>query len=299
MNNTALSDFIQFIFIGLQRGSIYAMVAMGYNIIYNSTGVINLAQGEFVVLGGLMMVTLSMMLKLSLPLAFVLTVLFVTLMGILMERFTITPIKNASVLRLIIITIAVSILLKGMAMCVWGKGTHFMRHFSSETPFEIGGATILPQTIWIIGILLMIVAAFIYFFNYTMIGKSMRACSINRDSARLAGINDRNMVMMSFALSAGIGGIAGIIITPIIQMDYGRGALLGLKGFGAAVVGGLGNSIGAVVAGILLGILEAMGGGYISSHYMDAIALLILLIVLFVRPSGIFGSSEVSRLKEF
>ncbi|HAO20214.1 MAG: branched-chain amino acid ABC transporter permease [Desulfobacteraceae bacterium IS3] len=299
MNNNALSDLIQFIFIGLQRGSIYAMVAMGYNIIYNSTGVINLAQGEFVVLGGLMMVTMTKTLNLAIPVGFLLTVLFVTLVGILMERFTITPIKNASVLRLIIITIAVSILMKGMAMCVWGKGTHFMRHFSSETPFEIAGATILPQTLWIIGMLIMIVAAFIYFFNYTMIGKTMRACSINRDSARLAGINDRNMVMLSFALSAGIGGIAGIIITPIIQMDYGRGALLGLKGFGAAVVGGLGNSIGAVVAGLLLGIVEAMGGGYISSHYMDAIALLILLIVLFVRPSGIFGSSEVSRLKEF
>ncbi len=299
MNNNALSDLIQFIFIGLQRGSIYAMVAMGYNIIYNSTGVINLAQGEFVVLGGLMMVTMTTTLNLAIPVGFLLTVLFVTLVGILMERFTITPIKNASVLRLIIITIAVSILMKGMAMCVWGKGTHFMRHFSSETPFEIAGATILPQTLWIIGMLIMIVAAFIYFFNYTMIGKTMRACSINRDSARLAGINDRNMVMLSFALSAGIGGIAGIIITPIIQMDYGRGALLGLKGFGAAVVGGLGNSIGAVVAGLLLGIVEAMGGGYISSHYMDAIALLILLIVLFVRPSGIFGSSEVSRLKEF
>ncbi len=299
MNNNALSDLIQFIFIGLQRGSIYAMVAMGYNIIYNSTGVINLAQGEFVVLGGLMMVTMTTTLNLAIPVGFLLTVLFVTLVGILMERFTITPIKNASVLRLIIITIAVSILMKGMAMCVWGKGTHFMRHFSSETPFEIAGATILPQTLWIIGMLIMIVAAFIYFFNYTMIGKTMRACSINRDSARLGGINDRNMVMLSFALSAGIGGIAGIIITPIIQMDYGRGALLGLKGFGAAVVGGLGNSIGAVVAGLLLGIVEAMGGGYISSHYMDAIALLILLIVLFVRPSGIFGSSEVSRLKEF
>jgi branched-chain amino acid transport system permease protein len=298
-NNNDLSDLIQFLFIGLQRGSIYAMVAMGYNIIYNSTGVINLAQGEFVVLGGLMMVTLTTTLNLSIPLGFLLTVLFVTLTGILIERFTIKPLKNASVMRLIIITIALSILMKGMAMCVWGKGTHFMRHFSSETPFEIGGATILPQTIWIIGILVAIVGAFIWFFNYTMIGKSMRACSINRDSARLAGINDRNMVMLSFALSAGIGGIAGIIITPIIQMDYGRGALLGLKGFGAAVVGGLGNSIGAVVAGILLGILEAMGGGYISSHYMDAIALLILLIVLFVRPSGIFGSSEVSRLKEF
>ncbi len=284
---------------GLQRGSIYAMVAMGFNIIYNSTGVINFAQGEFVVIGGLMMVSLTMAADLSIPFAFLLTVLFVTAVGILMERFTINPVKNPSVLRLIIITIAVSILLKGAAMCFWGKESHYMRHFSGSEPLEIMGATILPQTLWIIGILAVVVIAFILFFNFTMTGKSMRACSINRDAARLAGINDRKMVMLSFALSAGIGAVAGIIVTPIIQMDYARGALLGIKGFGAAVVGGLGNSVGAVVAGILVGILEALGGGYISSHYMDAIALLILLVVLFIRPSGIFGSSEASRLKEF
>lgn len=293
------TDLLQFIFMGLQRGSIYAMVAMGFNMIYNSTGIINLAQGEFVVLGGLMMVSLTMNLNLSVPLAFIITVIFVTVVGILMERFTINPVKPPTVMRLIIITVAVSILLKGSAMCFWGKESHYMKHFSGTEPFEIMGATILPQTLWIFSILVLIVVWFIYFFNFTMTGKSMRACSINRDASRLAGINDRRMVMLSFALSAGIGAIAGIIVTPIIQMDYSRGALLGIKGFGAAVVGGLGNSIGAVVAGLLVGILEALGGGYISSHYMDAFALLILLIVLFIRPSGIFGSREASRLKEF
>lgn len=290
---------LQFIFMGLQRGSIYAMVAMGFNMIYNSTGIINLAQGEFVVLGGLMMVTLTMGLNLSIPFALMITVIFVTVIGILMERFTINPVKSPTVLRLIIITVAVSILLKGVAMCFWGKESHYMRHFTGTEPFEIMGATILPQTLWIIGILIVIVIGFALFFNFTMTGKSMRACSINRDAARLAGINDRNMVMLSFALSAGIGAVAGSIITPIIQMDYARGALLGIKGFGAAVVGGLGNSFGAVVAGLLIGIVEALGGGYISTHYMDAFALLILLIVLFIRPSGIFGSREASRLKEF
>lgn len=295
----SFSDLLQFIFMGLQRGSIYALVAMGFNVIYNSTGIINFAQGEFVVLGGLMMVTLTMKLGLAVPLAFLLTVAFVMVIGTLMERFTINPVKEPTVLRLIIITIAVSILLKGAAMCVWGKESHYMRHFSGDTPYEILGATILPQTLWIIGILAVTVAGFVLFFHYTMVGKCMRACAINRDSARLAGINDRRMVMLSFALSAAIGAVAGIIITPIIQMDYGRGVLMGLKGFGAAVVGGLGNSMGAVAAGLLLGLVEAIGGGYLSSHYMDAIALVMLLAVLFVRPSGIFGSSEAARFKEF
>ena len=296
---SGLTDIIQFMVLGVQRGAIYAMVAMGFNIIYNATGIINFAQGEFVVLGGLMMVTLTMALNLPLPLAFILTVIVVTAVGILMERLTINPVKTPSVLRLIIITIAVSILLKGAAMIIWGKGSHYMNHFTDAPPIEFMGAYILPQTLWIVGILLCVVVGLVVFFNYTMIGKCIRACAINRDAARLAGINDRKMVMLSFALSAGIGAIAGIIVTPIIQMDYGRGALLGLKGFGAAVLGGLGNSMGAVVAGVLLGILEAMGAGYISSHYMDAMALLILLIVLFIKPSGIFGSSEAMRLKEF
>ncbi len=296
---SGLTDIIQFMVLGVQRGAIYAMVAMGFNIIYNATGIINFAQGEFVVLGGLMMVTLTMALNLALPLAFILTVIVVTAVGILMERLTINPVKTPSVLRLIIITIAVSILLKGAAMIIWGKGSHYMNHFTEAPPIEFMGAYILPQTLWIVGILLCVVVGLVVFFNYTMIGKCIRACAINRDAARLAGINDRKMVMLSFALSAGIGAIAGIIVTPIIQMDYGRGALLGLKGFGAAVLGGLGNSMGAVVAGVLLGILEAMGAGYISSHYMDAMALLILLIVLFIKPSGIFGSSEAMRLKEF
>ncbi|MBS3754585.1 MAG: branched-chain amino acid ABC transporter permease [Desulfobacterales bacterium] len=293
------TDMLQFLFMGIQRGAIYAMVAMGFNMIYNATGIINFAQGEFVVLGGLMMVSMTMALNLSLVFAFLLSVVFVTVVGILMERLTINPVRRPTVLRLIIITIAVSILLKGAAMCFWGKGSHYMRHFTDAPPLEIMGAYILPQTLWIIGMLALVVIGYVAFFNYTMTGKCMRACAINRDAARLAGINDRRMVMLSFALSAAIGAIAGIIITPIIQMDYARGALLGLKGFGAAVMGGLGNSMGAVVAGLLLGIIEAGSGGYISSHYMDAIALVIMLGVLFVRPGGLFGSSEMVRLKEF
>lgn len=292
MESSFWPDFLQYIFMGIQRGCIYALVAMGYNIIYNSTGVINFAQGEFVVYGGLMMVTLTMSAGMHVLPAFLIAVVFAMAVGILMERLTINPVKNPSGLRLIIITIAVSIILKGLAMVFWGKGSHYMNHFSGDEPIRIAGALILPQALWIIGILGVIVLLQGFFFRYTMTGKSMRACSINRDSAKLAGINDRFMVMLSFALSAGVGAVAGIIITPIIQMDYGRGAILGLKGFGAAVAGGLGSSFGAVFAGLFLGILEAMGGGYISSHYMDAIALLILITVLFIRPSGLMGSGS-------
>jgi len=137
------------------------------------------------------------------------------------------------------------------------------------------------------------------FFNFTMLGKAMRACAVNPTAASLVGISVKKMVLLSFALSAALGATAGIIITPIALMEYDRGAILALKGFAAAVLGGLGNGVGAVVAGLLIGILESLGAGLISSGYKDAIALLVLLLVLFVKPSGIFGVSEASKLKEF
>lgn len=275
------------------------MVALGFNIIYNATGIINLAQGEFVMLGGMFAVWFTQKLYLPLPISFVLSVLCVTAIGALFERLCIHPLKRPSVLTLIIITIAASILFRGGAMFAWGKQAHVLPHFTGERPIPVLGATLLPQTLWILGIIGLAVVLLGLFFRRTMIGKAMTACAANRTAASLVGINVRRTVLLSFALSAALGAIAGIVITPIALMDYERGTLLGLKGFGAAVMGGLGNFPGAVAAGILLGVIESLSAGLISSHYKDAIALMVLLIVLFVRPSGLFGRAEVSRLKEF
>jgi branched-chain amino acid transport system permease protein len=294
-----LSITLQYVFAGVTIGSMYAMVALGFNIIYNCTGIINFAQGEFVMLGGMFMVTLTTVWKLPLIIAFPMAVLFVVLVGVGFERIAIHPLKNPSVLILIMITIAGSILIKGAAMFAWGKETRYMPHFSGETPINILGATILPQTLWVLGSLLTVVIGLAYFFNRTIIGKAMRACAHNPDAARLVGISVKQMVTLSFALSAGIGAIAGIVIAPMVMMDYQRGAMLALKGFGAAILGGLGSGPGAIVAGLLIGILESLGAGYISSHYKDAIALIVLLAVLFIRPGGLFGSTEVQRLKKF
>ncbi len=293
------SSTLQYLFTGIAVGSIYAMVALGFNIIYNCTGIINLAQGEFVMLGGMFIVTLTTVWKLPLLIAFPIAVFLVVLVGVGFERIAIHPLKNPSVLILIMITIAGSILMKGAAMFAWGKEARYMPHFSGETPIHVAEATILPQSLWILGSLLAVVIGLAYFFNRTLVGKAMRACSHNPDAARLVGINVKQMVTLSFALSAGIGAVAGIVITPITLMDYQRGAMLALKGFGAAILGGLGSATGAVVAGLLVGILESLGAGYISSHYKDAIALIVLLVVLFVRPSGLLGNTEIQRLKKF
>jgi branched-chain amino acid transport system permease protein len=237
--------------------------------------------------------------KLPMIVGFPIAVAVVTAMGAAVERLALYPLRKPTVLILIIITLAGSIIFKGGAMLLWGKSTYALPHFSGEKPFVLWGATILPQTLWIIGILCGVVAVLALFFNRTMLGKAMRACAVNPVAASLVGINVRNMVLLSFGLSAALGATAGIIFTPMVLMEYDRGALLAMKGFCAAVLGGLGNGTGAVAAGLIIGVLESFGAGFISSGYKDAIALLVLLLVLFVRPSGMFGVSEASKLKEF
>jgi branched-chain amino acid transport system permease protein len=292
-------QLIQYVFTGITVGSIYAMVALGFNIIYNVTEIINFAQGEFVMLGGLIIVFFTATVHLPLPIAFLLTVVAVTGVGALMERLTINPLKNATVLTMIIVTIAVSILLKGIAMFAWGKDPYIFPPFSGTKPIFIFGAAIQTQTLWVLFITAVVVVLLTLFFKKTRYGKAMLACADNPEAARLMGIKVNVMVLISFALSAAIGAVAGAIITPISLMEYDRGALLGLKGFGAAVLGGLGSFYGAVVAGFFLGIIESMCAGLVSSGYKDAVALLLLLFVLFVRPSGLFGNVEASKIKEF
>ena len=293
------SQIIQFLLTGITIGTIYGMVGLGFNIIYNATGIINFAQGEFVMLGGMFMIWFTMMLKIPMIAGFFLSVAAVTIIGGIFERLAIYPLRKPSVLILIMITLAGSIIMKGSAMLFWGKETFTLPHFSGEEPFYLFGATILPQTLWVLAIMGVVVVVLALFFNFTMLGKAMRACAVNPTAASLVGISVKKMVLLSFALSAALGAIAGIIITPIALMEYDRGAILALKGFAAAVLGGLGNGVGAVVAGLLIGILESLGAGLISSGYKDAIALFVLLLVLFVKPSGLFGVSEASKLKEF
>ena len=292
-------QLLQYLFTGITIGTIYGMVALGFNIIYNATGIINLAQGEFVMLGGMTMVYLTTTVKLPMVVGFLLSILIVTMIGAAFERAAIHPLKSPSVITLIIITVAASILFKGSAMFAWGKQTFSLPSFSGEEPVIVLGATILPQALWIVGIMGAVVVFLVLFFGFTLTGKAMRACAANRTAASLVGINVKTMVLLSFALSAGIGATAGIIITPIALMDYDRGTMLAVKGFAVAVLGGLGSNVGAVMAGFIIGIMESLGVGFISSGYKDAIALVVLLLVLFIKPSGLLGSREKGEFKKF
>ncbi|MBN1293007.1 MAG: branched-chain amino acid ABC transporter permease [Candidatus Latescibacteria bacterium] len=294
-----LDSYIQLFFSGITIGSIYAMVALGFLIIYSSTGIINLAQGEFVMLGGLIAVTCHHTLHFPMPLTFLVTVLLVTVIGTLFEITCIHPLKNPSVLGLIMITIAASILMRGIAMFIWGKEEHGIPTFSGDKSVSVIGASVPPQVFWILGVIFTVLIILFLISKYTLIGKAMRATAADRTAAHLVGINVRKIVLLSFAVSAGLGGVAGVVLTPMTLMSFDRGTPLALKGFCATVVGGLGNPAGTVIAGLLLGLIESFVTGLVSSHYKDVIALFILIIVLFVKPSGLFSKSEEAKLKKF
>ncbi len=296
---TPAGQLFQYLITGITVGSIYAMVAVGFNIIYNVTEIINFAQGEFVMLGGLIMVLLHVGMGLPLIAAFPATIILVTLVGMLLDRLAISPIRRPTVLSLIIATIAASILLKGTAMFIWGKDPYDLPAFSGRNPINFLGAVIQPQYFWVIGFLILIVIVLTLFFEKTILGKAMSACADNPDAASLVGINVKQMILLSFALSAAIGAVAGIVVTPISLMEYDRGTMLAVKGFGAAVLGGLGSFPGAIIGGLILGAIESLGAGLISSGYKDAFALIVLMFVLFYKPSGIFGDIEVSKIKRF
>ncbi len=289
------AQFLQFLFSGLTIGATYALAALGFSIIYNASNVINFAQGEFIMLGGMLAVYFTNA-GLPMPLALALAVLVPALVGMLMARLTIEPIKGAETVTLIIVTIGASLVIRGLIQVWLGKGSHGLPAFSGETPIRLFGATLMPQSLWVLGVSALLVLVLWYFFNRTLTGKAMLATSFNRVAAELVGINTGWVLFMSFALSAGIGALGGILVTPITLTSFDAGIMFGLKGFVAAVVGGLGNGLGAVVGGLLVGVIEAFGAGYLSSAYKDAIPFVLILFILFFMPRGLFGVKITDRV---
>ncbi|PLY12759.1 MAG: branched-chain amino acid ABC transporter permease [Sedimenticola sp.] len=290
-------QILQFLITGVTVGATYALVALGFAIIYNASDVVNFAQGEFVMIGAMTAIALSAGDGgLPLPLALIGAVLITIAVGILLQRFAIAPARGASVVTTIIITIGASIFLRGVALLVWGKDIFAMPHFSGEIPLHIGNATLLPQNLWVMGGAALLVMGVHYFFNHTIIGKAILACSCNRTAAHLVGINVGLMMLVAYGLSAFLGAMAGILVAPITFTSYDAGVMLGLKGFSAAILGGMGNPMGAVAGGLALGLIESLAAGLISSGYKDAIGFIILLLVLFIRPSGMFGKVSAERV---
>ncbi|MBV5271270.1 MAG: branched-chain amino acid ABC transporter permease [Afipia sp.] len=268
-----MPEFVQFLISGLTVGAVYALVALGFTLVYNASDVVNFAQGEFVMLGGMVTVFLSAA-GIPLPLAAVLAVCVSIVVGLLLYWLAIEPARDASPVALIIITIGASILLRGAAQIIFDKQFHKLPSISGDTP-----------------VILLYV-----FLERAVLGKAVLATAANRLAARLVGINTATVMALAFGGSAAIGAVAGILITPITLTSYDVGTMLALKGFAAAMLGGMGNPIGAVAGGLLLGLLEAFGVGYISSTYKDAFAFIVILLVLFAMPQGLFGRRTVERV---
>jgi branched-chain amino acid transport system permease protein len=287
---------MQFLYSGLTSGSIYGLVALGFNIIYNTTGIINFAQGEFVMIGGMLIYTFFVMYGLPFPIAFVGAVGGAFLMGIIFERFFIRLTKIKNELNLVTVTIAASIILRDLAMHFWGRDSLPVKEFIPVFNIDMPGGVISSQSILVIVVSLLVAFGLNMFLKKSRYGKAMRASFDDPIAAETCGIKVSNIRVMSFAVAALLGAVAGVIIAPIMFVTYDDGIMTGLKGFAAAILGGLGNFGAAIAGGLMLGIFESFSASVIPSGLKDAVAFLVILIILFVKPDGLFGKKKVHRV---
>jgi branched-chain amino acid transport system permease protein len=216
------------------------------------------------------------------------------LIGALVEFTGIRPSRSRNPLVLILLTIGLSIVLRGAMQKIWGKNSMAVPPLTGEAPLTFLEATIMPQTIWILVITALAIGLLMLFFRRTTAGLAMRAVASNPTAAAVVGLQVRRFRTMSFALAGAMGGLAGVLVTPITTLRYDVGVLLGLKGFAAAILGGFGSFPGAILGGIMLGLMESLGAAYLSSAWKDTIAFLVLLLVLFARPHGLIRRREAS-----
>lgn len=288
-------DFIQFLVAGLSQGAIYGLIAIGYSVIYRATGIVNFAHGEFVMLGGLG--TAGIIAFGAPPLVAAGLALVVALVAATaLDRILVTLARSAPIILLIIVTIGASIAVRGAAQVAWGRNFYSIPTIVPTDPIKIGGVAIMPQVLLILAVTIVLVLSIDRFFRRTRIGKAMVAAAINPTAASLVGIELRTVYLVTFLLAGALGAVAGLLITPLSLIQFESGLTLGLKGFAAAILGGFGNVLGAFVGGMALGIAESLGAGYVSSAYKDAIAYVLLVLVLLVKPEGVLGKSVQARV---
>jgi len=287
---------MQFLYSGLTSGSIYGLVALGFNIIYNTTGIVNFAQGEFVMIGGMVMYTLFAALGLPFPVAFIGAIGSAFIVGFLFERTFVNLCRFKNELNLITVTIAASIIIRDLAMHFWGRDSLPVGDFVPVMNIEMPGGVISSQSLLVIAVSLAVALGLNFFLKKSRYGKAMRASFDDQTAAETCGIKVKNIRTMSFAVAATLGAVAGVIISPITFSTYDDGIMMGLKGFAAAILGGMGNFGAAIAGGLLLGIFESFSASVLPSGYKDAMAFLVILLILFVKPDGLFGKKKVHRV---
>ena len=291
-----MQQLVQILVGGTILGAVYGMTALGFGIVYNASRVINFAHGEFVMMGGLITAALTSTLKLSPLLSAGIAIAFVCLCGIALDRLAIQQARRKEHLTLVMITIGAATIFRGLMEIMVGRDIYFMPAFPGAPDMVFNGIYVPGQGMWVLGILGVVAGGLYALFQHTTLGRAMRAAAGNRRAAQLCGIDPRLMSTLSYGIAGAIGAVAGAVVTPMASGYYQTGLFFGLKGFAAAILGGVGNPFGAIAGGLLIGITESLAAGYISSGYKDSIALGLLLLMLLVRPSGLFGRASAVRV---
>lgn len=285
-----MGDLPQVLLAGISNGALYALVALGFGLVYSVSRYLNLVQGEFVIGGGLVTIWLAEGHGWHLVPAAIVAVIAVCAVGMLFQRLTLSPSRRLSPDVALMVTFGGVYVMRGIAMVLFGKDALSLPSFSGEAPVFIGNVTVSTQSLWVVGTLLIASASLWGFFNHMMVGKAMLACAESPNGAQLVGINLRAMATRAYAVAAVIGAGAGVVAAPLTFVSYDAGLAAALHGFIAAIFGGLGSYPGAVLGGLVVGLLEAVATGYISSEFKDAVTFGALLLLLLVRPQGILGN---------
>lgn len=271
-------------------GSIYSLIGLGYVTIYRTSLVVNLAQGSFVQLGAFF--AYSFLREMGLPfwLTVILGVVGVVIVAIAMFQFVLKPVMVRSFVNMILATIALSLLFEAVCLLKWGGYGVALPAFTGEKMLWIGGVAIHPQSLWIIGLMIVIFVGLYLLGSRTQIGKKMTATATDSMAARLSGISTNRVIILSFGISSAIGAIGGIAVAPLTTMLYTSGGVFGLTGAVGAILGGWGSSEGAVVGGLAVGIIQSLMTGILPAGWQDAVAFVILILILYFRPQGLFGT---------
>jgi branched-chain amino acid transport system permease protein len=305
--------FLQQLINGIVLGSIYALVALGYTMVYGILGLINFAHGEVVMVGAMVALTVIQVLLgagTPLPVPVILTLALAAAIAVCMtlgftiERVAYRPLRRSPRLAALITAIGVSILLQNAAMIIWGRQYHSFPALLPDTPHQIGGAAINDLQILIVLLACAIMAGLLFLVPRTRLVRAMPPTSQNPEVAGLMGVNINNVIAVTFVIGSALAAVAGIMVSAYYGIaHYFMGFMLGLKAFTAAVLGGIGNIAGAMLGGVLLGVIESLAAGYIGpltggflgSHYQDVFAFLVLIMVLVFRPSGLLGERVAER----
>lgn len=289
-------DFaLQLFFTGIGIGAIYALVALGFVLIYRATNVVNFAQGDFAMLGAFAMILLAVDLEWPYWLSIIVTLAALIIFGALFNLGVYYPLRHRSFLPVIISTIGASILLENGVLFAYGPAPQSLPGMFVTQGFNVGGVFFDSQYLLILAVTVVMVTFQYLFFERTLIGKKMQATSQDKEMASLLGIPVALMIMLTFIYSATLGGLAGILVGPILFVSVGMGSSIALKAFAASIIGGFGDVTGAVVGGLALGVIETFGAAYISVPYKDGFAFLVLFVFLLIRPQGFFGERVAEK----